>query len=211
MARYRGPVCKICRRAGEKLFLKGDRCVSPHCIVDRRSSSRSGSRSTGRRPKVSERGLQLREKQKARYTYGVLERQFRRYFAQAKKKSEGVTGENLIQVLEARLDNVVFRMGFGKTRNQARQVVLHGHIKVNGRKVNIPSYSVRSGDVISWGEKATKTELYHGVVEGIGDRIVPDWLSLDTQTMSGQVMGQPTRDQVDARFNEKAIVEYYSR
>ncbi|MDY6835809.1 MAG: 30S ribosomal protein S4 [Chloroflexota bacterium] len=211
MARYRGPVCKICRRSGEKLFLKGDRCVGPHCVVDRRATSRGSARSAARRPKVSERGLQLREKQKARYTYGVLERQFRRYFAQAKKKAEGVTGENLVQVLEARLDNVVFRLGFGKSRSQARQVVLHGHIKVNGRRVNVPSYCVRAGDVISWGEKAAKTELYRVVVEGIGDRIVPDWLSLDTQTMSGQVVGQPTREQVDARFNEKAIVEYYSR
>jgi len=164
----------------------------------------------GRRRRVSDRGLQLIEKQKARYTYGVLERQFRRVFAQAERQS-GITGENLQVLLERRLDNVVYRLGFADSRAQARQLVQHGHIMLNGRKTDIPSCLVKEGDTVSWKERGTKTEYYKQLVESIEARSVASWLSLDKQNLVGQVLSLPTPDEVGAKFDGKAIVEYYSR
>lgn len=208
MARYTGPVCRLCRRHGEKLMLKGIRCTTRKCALERRNLPPGQQRV--RRRKISDRGLQLREKQKARQSYGVLERQFRRHFAEAERRP-GITGENLLQILEMRLDNVVYRLGFADSRNQARQIVRHGHITVNGRKMNIPSYSVKVGDVIGWREQSTKTEYYRMMAEQIQDKIVPKWLSLDRENMRGQVLAPPSRDDIDLRLDEKAIVEYYSR
>jgi len=163
-----------------------------------------------RRRRVSDRGLQLREKQKARYTYGTLERQFRRVFTQAERQA-GITGENLLVLLERRLDNVVYRLGFADSRSQARQLVRHGHIMLNGRKTNVPSCLVKEGDTIGWREGSTKTEYYKQLVESIGAKSVIGWLSLDTQNMVGQVLSLPNPDDIDTRFDGKAIVEYYSR
>jgi len=167
-------------------------------------------RPPGRRRRVSDRGLQLIEKQKARYTYGVLERQFRRVFTQAERQS-GITGENLQVLLERRLDNIVYRLGFADSRAQARQLVQHGHIMLNGRKTDIPSCLVKEGDTISWKESKTKTEYYKQLVESIEARSVASWLSLDRQNLVGQVLSLPTPDEVGATFEGKAIVEYYSR
>lgn len=208
MARYIGPVCRLCRRQNEKLMLKGERCTSRKCAVERRSLPPG--RQRPQRRKISDRGLQLREKQKARHTYGVLERQFRRHFDEAEKRS-GVTGENLLQILEMRLDNLVYRLGFADSRRQARQIVRHGHITINGRKMNIPSYGVSVGDVIAWWEKGTRTEYYKRMAEQIADKIVPQWLSLDSEQLSGRVMSMPNRSDIDLRIDEKVIVEYYSR
>jgi len=208
MARYTGPACRLCRRHGEKLMLKGERCTTPKCAMERRNLPPGQHRP--RRRRISDRGLQLREKQKARHSYGVLERQFRRHFAEAQKRP-GITGENLLQMLEMRLDNVVYRLGFADSRRQARQLVRHGHITLNGRKTDIPSCAVEVGDVIAWEEKSTNTEYYKRVVEQIQDKIVPPWLSLDREHLSGQVLALPSRSDIDPKFNEKAIVEYYSR
>jgi small subunit ribosomal protein S4 len=163
-----------------------------------------------RRRRVSDRGLQLIEKQKVRYTYGVLERQFRRFFAQAEKQ-KGITGDNLLALLERRLDNVVYRLGFADSRSQARQLVQHGHIMLNGRKTDIPSCLVKEGDTISWRERSTKTEYYKQLVESIEAKSVVTWLSLDRKNLVGQALALPTPDDVDAKFNGKVIVEYYSR
>jgi len=209
MARYTEAVCRLCRRSGEKLMLKGSRCFSPLCAVDRRGKP-PGQQSGGRRRRLSDRGLQLREKQKARYTYGILERQFRRLFAQAEKQS-GITGENLLVLLERRLDNVVYRLGFADSRSQARQLVQHGHIMLNGRKTDIPSCLVKEGDTISWREGSTKTEYYKQLTQSIESKLVLSWLSLDRQTLVGQISSLPTPDDVDVKFNSKTIVEYYSR
>ncbi len=208
MARYTGPVCRLCRRQGEKLMLKGERCTTRKCAMERRNLPPGQQRP--RRRKVSDRGLQLREKQKARHTYGVLERQFRGHFAAAQRRL-GITGENLLQILEMRLDNVVYRLGFADSRRQARQLVRHGHITLNGRRTDIPSCAVKVSDVIAWEEKSTNTEYYKMVVEQIQDKIVPQWLSLDQENLSGQVLASPSRSDIDPRFDEKAIVEYYSR
>jgi len=162
------------------------------------------------RRRVSDRGLQLREKQKARYTYGILERQFRRLFAQAERQS-GITGDNLLLLLERRLDNVVYRLGFADSRAQARQLVRHGHIMLNGRKTDIPSCLVKEGDTISWRNESTKTEYYKQLVESIEAVSVLSWLSLDKQNLVGQVLSLPTPDDIDAKFEGKSIVEYYSR
>jgi len=159
---------------------------------------------------ISERGLQLREKQKVRFSYGVLERQFRRVFVEAKRGS-GTTGENLLILLERRLDNVVYRLGFADSRAQARQVVRHGHIVVNGRKTDIPSFLVKEGDVIKWREASKKTEYYKRIAEEIEEKMIPNWLSLDKESMTGRVLSLPVKDDIEAVFNEKAIVEYYSR
>ncbi len=208
MARYTGAVCRLCRRSGEKLFLKGSRCYTPKCAIDKRP--KPPGQPTGRRRRFSDRGLQLREKQKARHTYGTLERQFRRIFAQAEKQT-GVTGENLLVLLERRLDNVVYRLGFADSRSQARQLVQHGHIMLNGRKTNIPSYLVKEGDTISWREGSHKTEYYKQLAQTIESKTVLNWLSLDRQNLIGQVLSLPTPEQIDAKFDGKAIVEYYSR
>ena len=210
MARYTGPACRLCRRLGEKLMLKGERCTTQKCALERRKMPPGQQRLKRRRKKMSDRGLQLMEKQKARRSYGVLERQFRRHFAEA-ERSPGITGENLLRILEMRLDNVVYRLGFADSRRQARQIVCHRHITLNGRRTDIPSCAVKSGDVIAWREGSTGTEYYKMVVERIQDKIVPSWLSLDRENLRGQVLTPPSRSDVDIRLDEKSIVEYYSR
>ena len=204
MARYTASVCKLCRRCQGKLMLKGDRCLTPKCAMDRRR------RTQGRRRRVSDRGLQLLEKQKVRYTYGVLERQFRRFFTQAERQS-GITGDNLLVLLERRLDNVVYRLGFADSRAQARQLVQHGHIMLNGRRTDIPSCLVKEGDTISWKEKSAKTEFYKQLAESIESKSVAGWISLDRQNLVGRVISLPTPDEVTETLNGKAVVEYYSR
>ena len=208
MGRYTGPVCRLCRQAGEKLFLKGERCFTPRCAVERRR--RPPGEVHFRRPRVSDWGLQLREKQKARYSYGVLESQFRRYFEQA-QKSPGTTGETLIQLLERRLDNVVFRLDFAESRSQARQLVLHRHITVAGRKVTIPSYQVSPGEVIGWAETSQGQDFVKELAAAIPRKSVPGWLSLDKDTLSGQVVHSPKPSEVDSSINTRIIVEYYSK
>ncbi len=208
MGRYTAAVCRLCRRSGEKLMLKGSRCLTPKCAMDRRN--KPPGQQLRRRRRVSDRGLQLREKQKARYTYGMMERQFRQLFAQAEKQS-GITGENLLVLLERRLDNVIYRLGFGDSRSQARQLVQHGHIMLNGRKTDIPSCLVKEGDAISWREGSTKTEYYKQLLQNIESKSVLSWLSLDRQNLVGQVLSLPTPDDTDAKFDGKTIVEYYSR
>ena len=208
MARYTGAVCRLCRRSGEKLMLKGGRCFTPKCAMDRRGKPPGQQPSQRRR--ISDRGLQLREKQKARYTYGILERQFRRFFTQAERQS-GITGENLLVLLERRLDNVVYRLGFADSRAQARQLVRHGHIMLNGRKTDIPSCLVKEGDTISWKPEHTKTEYYKQLVQTIEGKSILSWLSLDKQNLAGQVLSLPTPDDIDAKFDGKSIVEFYSR
>ena len=208
MARYTEAVCRLCRRSGEKLFLKGSRCVTPKCAVDKRP--KPPGQQFGRRRRISDRGLQLREKQKARYTYATLERQFRRFFARAERQ-EGITGENLLVLLERRLDNVVYRLGFADSRAQARQLVRHGHIMLNGHKTDIPSCLVKEGDTISWREGSQRTEYYKQLAGSIEAKAVLSWLNLDRQNLVGQVLSLPTPEEIDARFDGKAIVEYYSR
>lgn len=208
MARYNGPVCRLCRRNGEKLFLKGDRCFTPKCAIERRPNP-PGQRSPRRR-KVSDRGLQLREKQKARQTYGVLERQFRRLYQEASRRS-GVTGENLMQLLELRLDNVVYRLGFAESRAQARQLVRHRHITVNGQITNVPSVELKLDDRVGWTERARKTNFFTMVKEWQGGREVPAWLAVDPAALEGRVVALPSPDEIDARFNDSAVVEFYSR
>jgi small subunit ribosomal protein S4 len=208
MARYTGPVCRLCRRAGEKLFLKGERCLTPKCAVERRQTPPGTA--NPRRRKVSERGQQLREKQRARQIYGVLERQFRRYFAEAERRP-GITGELLLQLLERRLDNVVYRMGLADSRAQARQLVNHGHFQVNGRRTNIPSFLVRANDVISLHPSSANNEYFKVVKENIQRKAIPTWISLDLTTLTGRVLTLPARSDIDIRINEQAIVEFYSR
>lgn len=208
MARYTAAVCRLCRRSGEKLILKGSKCITK-CILDKRSKP-PGQQSIRRRQRLSERGLQLREKQKARYSYGLLEKQFRQLFAEAERQS-GITGENLLVLLERRLDNVVYRLGFADSRAQARQLVQHGHILLNGHKTDIPSCLIKEGDTISWRSASTKTGYYEQLLKSINSKSVLSWLSLDKQNMIGQVLSLPTPEEVEAKFNDKAIVEYYSR
>ena len=208
MARYTGAVCRLCRRSGEKLLLKGSRCFTPKCSIDRRQ--KPPGQQTARRRRFSDRALQLREKQKARYTYGTLERQFRGIFTHAERQA-GITGDNLLVMLERRLDNVVYRLGFADSRSQARQLVRHGHILLNGRKTDIPSCLVKEGDTISWREGSNRTEYYQQLAQTIESKTVLSWLSLDRQNLVGQVLSLPTPEEVDAKFDGKAIVEYYSR
>lgn len=210
MARYTGAACRLCRRVGDKLMLKGDRCYTSKCTLERRSVPPGYIATAKRRPRKSERGLQLLEKQKARYTYGLLERQFRKVFTEA-ERLPGITGENLLILLERRLDNVVYRLGFASSRAQARQIVRHGHILVNGRKTNIPSYLVRPGDVIAWRESSKQSEYYKTVSQTAGDAAVPGWLSFDKQKFTAKVISMPTAEDIQAKFDTKSIVEYYSR
>jgi small subunit ribosomal protein S4 len=208
MARYTGSVCRLCRRYGEKLFLKGDRCFGPKCAFTRRPTPPGmGSQ---RRRKVSDRGLQLREKQRARVFYGLLERQFRGYYDEALRKT-GVTGEILVRVLESRLDNVVYRLGFGSSRDQARQLVRHGHVRVNDRRVNIPSYQVEKGDVVALAARAAKNAQVLASVEGVKGRGVPKWLELDEPGLKGKVLAMPAREDVNFPIQEQLIVELYSK
>lgn len=212
MARYKDSVCKLCRREGEKLYLKGERCFSPKCAVDRRpyAPGAHGEQAQYRR-KASDYALQLRAKQKARRYYGVLERQFRRYF-RAAAKHRGLTGLNLLIMLESRLDNVVYRLGFASSRPQARQLVNHGHFVVNGHKVDVASYLVQAGDVIAVGDNSRQGDYFKQVAQDLEHRAVPDWLSRDIVTMSGRVLALPTRESMDIpMINEQLIVEYYSR
>jgi len=211
MARYTGPVCRLCRREGKKLFLKGDRCFSPKCALERRAFP-PGQHGTSRRwsRKESDYAMQLREKQRARRAYGVLERQFRRYFAEADRRA-GLTGANLLIILESRLDNVVYRMGLADSRAQARQLTSHGHIALNGRKTNIPSALVRPGDIVSITERAGGLTYFKDRAELIEQHTAPDWLTVDTQKMVAKILDLPTREQIDTTVDEQLIVEYYSR
>ena len=210
MARYSGPVCKLCRRQGEKLMLKGDRCFGPKCALEKRNYPPGEQGSRRRQRRLSDRGLQLRGKQKVRYIYGVLERQFRGHFATAEKRP-GLTGENLLQILETRLDNIVFRLGFADSRRQARQIVRHGHITINGRKTDIPSCQVKPDEVIAWKDTKTKSGIYKQMAETIADKEIPAWLSLDAEKMTGKMLAYPTRSDIDATIEEQLVVEYYSR
>lgn len=207
MARYTGAVCRLCRRHGEKLMLKGDKCVT-NCVFDKRPTP-PGMRSTRRR-KVSDRGIQLREKQRARNVYGLLERQFRGYYEEA-VRHPGVTGDNLLRILESRLDNVVFRLGWGDSRNQARQVVGHGHVTLNGRKTNIPSARVKAGDVVAWSDRGKRSEYFPMVKERVGGKSVVSWLSLDMDAMTGRVLNEVNPAEAETLFDPAIIVEYYSR
>jgi small subunit ribosomal protein S4 len=211
MARYTGAKCKLCRREGEKLFLKGDRCLSPKCAFDRRAYAPGmhGRRRSFRR-KVSDYGVQLREKQKLRRVYGVLERQFRRYYAHA-AKAEGLTGANLLQLLETRLDNIVYRLGFATSRDQARQLVLHGHFDVNGRRAKSPSMLLNANDVISIRERSRKLAYFRDLRQALEHVSTPEWLTLDDANMQGTLLSLPTREQLDIPVKEQLIVEYYSR
>ena len=208
MARYTDAVCRQCRREGQKLFLKGERCYSDKCAINRRSFA-PGQHGKARK-KLSEYGLQLREKQKARRYYGVLEGQFHHYFEMAERKA-GITGENLLQSLESRLDNVVYRLGFAMSRPEARQLVVHGHFTVNGKKVNIPSYLVSAGDVIAVQQKSKQSEKFKVVAEANANRPVPAWLEVDRENQSGKVVALPSRDQIDLDIQETLIVELYSK
>ena len=211
MARYNGPVCKLCRREGEKLFLKGERCFSPKCAFERRAYAPGAhGRQAQYRRKVSDFALQLRAKQKARRVYGVYERQFRRYFREAQRQ-KGLTGLNLLIMLESRLDNVVYRLGFASSRAQARQLVQHGHIDVNGRKTNIPSYLVKPGDIIAVRDISRGKTYFKEVSQILDDNQVPAWLSLDPANLTGKMVDLPSRDDIDVSINEQLIVEYYSR
>lgn len=210
MARYLGSACVLCRREGEKLYLKGDRCYTAKCAIERRNYPPGPHGPTGTRRKLSDYAMQLREKQKARRIYGVLERQFRRYFAEA-SKSAGVTGAALLQLLETRLDNVVYRLGFASSRKQARQLVLHGHFTVNGEKVNIPSYNVKPGAQIAVTETSRKNAYFQAVAKELAHRKPVEWLSLDIENFTGTVLALPSRQQIDTPLKEQLIVEYYSR
>lgn len=208
MARYTESVCRLCRRENQKLFLKGDRCYSDKCSVARRAYA-PGQHGQSKK-KLSEYGIQLREKQKAKRFYGVLESQFRKYFEMAATK-KGITGENLLQILESRLDNVVYRMGFGNSRPESRQLVNHGHFTVNGKRLNIPSYIVKAGDVIGMKEKSMNIERIKEIVENTSSRAVPQWLDVDKEKMVGKVVSLPKREDVDLPVQEHLIVELYSK
>ena len=208
MARYTGAVCRLCRREGMKLFLKGDRCYSDKCSLSQRQYA-PGQNGQGRK-KLSEYGLQLREKQKAKRYYGVLEKQFRHYFELAEKK-QGITGENLLGILETRLDNVAYRLGFGTSRAEARQIVRHGHVTVNGRRVNIPSYLVSVGDVIAVAEKSKGADSMKAILESTSGKATPKWLDLNKDTAEAKVIAAPARDDIDIEIAEHLIVELYSK
>jgi small subunit ribosomal protein S4 len=208
MARYTDPVCRLCRREGAKLFLKGSRCYTKKCAFERRPSP-PGQHGVRRR-KVGDYGLQLREKQKVRRIYRVLERQFRNYF-DAAESNPGVTGENLLRLLELRLDNVVFRLGIAASRDQARQLVGHGHFAVNGRPTNIPSFQVKAGDTVAVRESRRDREPFKLAKETLRSVSVPEWLSIDPTTLTGTIAAVPRRDQMPLELNEQLVVEYYSR
>lgn len=209
MARYIDAVCRLCRRENVKLFLKGDRCLSDKCAISKRNYA-PGLHGQRRRTKLSEYGLQLREKQKVKRTYGLMETQFRSYFQKA-ARTQGVTGTNLLVLLERRLDNVVYRMGFADSRAQARQLVRHGHVRVNGRKVNIPSFLIKQGDAIEPREKSRNMEVIRGNMEHLGQKQIPEWLHVDAATMRGVVQTLPSRDDITMPFQEQLIVELYSK
>lgn len=208
MARYTGAVCRLCRREGAKLYLKGDRCYSDKCALSNRQYA-PGQHGQGRK-KMSEYGLQLREKQKTKRYYGVLENQFRHYFELAEKKA-GITGENLLSILETRFDNVIYRLGFGSSRAEARQLVRHGHFTVNGKKVNIPSYLISVGDVIAIKEKSLDSVKVKAILEASSGKKPPKWLDLDPAKNEAKVIAAPARDDIDIDIAEHLIVELYSK
>lgn len=208
MARYTGPSCRLCRREGSELFLKGERCYTDKCAIKRRSYP-PGQHGQGR-IKVSDYGVQLREKQKVRRIYGILENQFRGYFETA-DRMKGVTGENLLFILERRLDNVAYRLGFATSRDEARQLVRHGHFTLNGKKVNIPSLQVKAGDVLQLREKSRKVAAISESLEGVVRRGIPQWLELDKDAFKGTVKAMPVREDVTMPIQEQLIVELYSK
>ena len=208
MARYTGAVCRLCRREGQKLFLKGERCYSEKCSVALRGYA-PGQHGQGRK-KSSEYGLQLRAKQTARRFYGVQENQFHHYFEIAERK-QGITGDNLLRILESRLDNVVYRVGFASSRAEARQLVGHGHFEVNGKRVDIASYLLKAGDVVSICEKSRSSEKIKAVVEANSARPVPQWIDVNRDQLTAKVIALPTRDQIEAPVDEQLIVEFYSK
>ncbi|MDR1775554.1 MAG: 30S ribosomal protein S4 [Actinomycetes bacterium] len=208
MARYTGADCRLCRREGEKLFLKGDRCYGDKCAIEKRPypPGQAGKK----RPRESEYRLQLREKQKTKRIYGMLEKQFRSYYEEANRQP-GITGENLLRLLEQRLDNVVYRLGFAKSRSEARQIVRHGHITVNGQRVNIPSYRVRPGEVVAVGPKAQDLLVIKAAIISSERSTVPGWLEVDIEKLQGSVIALPSRDMIDTQVRESLIVELYSK
>lgn len=216
MSKNLSPVCKLCRREGEKLYLKGERCFTPKCAIERRNFApgqhgRTGSRSGGNRTgRESDYLRQLRAKQRARRVYGILERQFRRYYEVASQR-RGITGLNLLQILESRLDNVVYRLGFASSRAQARLLVTHGHFTVNGRRTDVPSMLLREGDVVTVREGSRGLEYFKGLGDLADARTSPSWLNRDTKQLSGAIQRLPERAEIDAILNEQLIVEYYSR
>ena len=209
MARYSGPACRLCRREGMKLFLKGERCYTEKCAIEKRNFA-PGQHGKMRKAKLAGYGLQLREKQKVKRIYGVLEDQFRRYF-EAAERTRGITGETLLQLLERRLDNVIYRLGLATSRAQARQLVRHGHFTVNGKKVDIPSYSVKAGDIITVLGRTQKNPTVEHAMEEVKGRGIPEWLSFDANTITGRVMSVPTREQINLPVQEQLIVELYSK
>ena len=209
MARYIGPVCRLCRREGMKLFLKGERCYTDKCAIEKRNVP-PGQHGRSRRAKMVGYGVQLREKQKVKRTYGVLENQFRRYF-EAADRQKGITGQLLLQMLERRLDNVVYRLGFATSRPQARQLVRHGHFAVNGKKVDVPSYSVRLGDVVAVRAPSAENPAIQHAMEEVKGRGIPEWLLFDPAARSGRISSLPTREQINLPAQEQLIVELYSK
>ena len=208
MARYTGPVCRLCRREGTKLFLKGDRCTSGKCALDRRSTA-PGQHGAANK-KMREYGMQMREKQKTRRYYGVLEKQFVNYYEEAARK-EGMTGENLLILLERRLDNTIYRMGLAESHKEARQLVLHAHFTLNGKKVDIPSLLVKPGDVIAVKEASKDSAKIKALAEALESKTAPKWLDVDKTNLVAKVVSFPARDDIDFDFNEQLIVELYSK
>lgn len=210
MARYRGAICKLCRREGVKLFLKGDRCYSNKCSIEKGASLPGKNAKTSRIKKLSTYGIRLREKQKLRKYYGLLEKQFKNYFKKAERK-KGITGENLLELLERRLDNIVYRFNLTKSRAQARQLILHSHILVNGKKVNIPSYQVNINDVIEVKEKSKNIADIKEIKDGKVEINISSWLEFDTKTLKGKIIKFPSKEDLNLPVEEKLVVEYYSR
>ena len=208
MARYTGAVCRLCRREGQKLFLKGERCYSDKCSLGVRAYA-PGQHGQGRK-KSSEYGLQLRAKQTARRFYGVQENQFHHYFEIAERK-QGITGDNLLRILESRLDNVVYRVGFASSRAEARQLVGHGHFEVNGSRVDIASYLLKAGDTVAICEKSRGSEKFKAIIDANGARPVPEWIDVDREQLSAKIIALPNREQIEAPVNEQLIVEFYSK
>ena len=209
MARYIGPVCRLCRREAMKLFLKGERCYTEKCAIEKRNFP-PGQHGKTRKAKLAGYGVQLREKQKVKRIYGVLEDQFRRYFESA-DRTRGITGETLLQLLERRLDNAIYRLGFATSRPQARQLVRHGHFLVNGKKVNIPSYSLKAGDVVTVRTTSAQNAAIQHAIEEVKGRGIPEWLSFDSGALTGRVTSLPTREQINLPVQEQLIVELYSK
>ena len=208
MARYTGAVCKLCRREGKKLYLKGERCYTGKCAIERRAYA-PGQHGQSRK-KATEYGLQLRAKQQAKRYYGIQEGQFYKYFLMAERK-QGVTGENLLRICESRLDNVVYLLGWANSRAEARQLVTHGHYKVNGKKVNIPSYLIKAGDEVAIKDKSKESDKIKATIEANASRPVPQWLDLNAEALTGKVLALPTREQIMVPVEEHLIVELYSK